>query len=156
MDSRIEILRAYIDETISKIKDPVKLKAAYTHLYGVSQSCALIALKRNQNVELATMAGLLHDFYTYKMNDSENHAQKGAVLAKETLDLLKITSKEETDLICNAIFNHTDKKSKHSDFTEILVDADTLQPYLYNINLPQTNEHRIKRLEKLKEEFCII
>jgi len=153
MENRIEILREHINDTISKIKDQVKLRTAYTHLYGVSQSCALIALKRNQNVELATMTGLLHDFYTYKMNDSEDHAEKGAILAKETLDLLKITNKEETELICNAIFVHTDKKSRHSDFSEILVDADTLQPYLYNINLPQNDQYRRERIKKLKIEF---
>jgi len=155
MENRIETLREYINTIISEIKDQDILRDAYIHLYGVSNICALIALKRNQNVELATMAGMLHDFYTYKMLDSENHGQKGAILAKETLDFLKITTSDETELICNAISVHSDKKSKHSDFTEILVDADTLQPYLYNINFPPINEFRFKRTRKLLEEFGI-
>ena len=155
MENRIEILRKYINDTISKIKDPNLLGDAYIHLYGVSNICALIALKRNLNVELATMVGMLHDFYTYKMLDSENHGQKGAILAKETLTFLKITDNEETEIICNAISVHSDKKTKHSEFTEILVDADTLQPYLYNINFPPINEYREDRLKKIKAEFGI-
>jgi HD superfamily phosphodiesterase len=155
MENRIETLRKYIDETLKIIEDKDFLRDAYIHLYGVSHFCALIALKRNENIELATMAGMLHDFYSYKMKDSENHGQKGVVLAKETLDFLQITNKEETELICNAICVHSDKKNRHCDFTEILVDADTLQPYLYNINFPPINEYRDERLEKLKIEFGI-
>ena len=110
MENRIEILRKYIDKTLLKIKVKELLKDAYIHLYGVSHFCAMIALKRNQNVELATMVGMLHDFYTYKNADSENHGQKEAILAKETLDFLKIATDEETELICNAIAVHSDKK----------------------------------------------
>ena len=155
MENRIEILRKYIDEMILNIKDHEERRCAYIHLYGVSYFCALIALKRNQNVELATMAGMLHDFYTYKMLDSDNHGEKGAILAKETLEYLKLTNETETELICNAICKHSDKKSKHSDFTEVLVDADTLQYYLYNIYLPSLNEYRDERIKNLKIEFGI-
>ena len=36
----------------------------------------MIALKRNENVELATIAGMLHDIYTYSMMDTYNHSSK--------------------------------------------------------------------------------
>ena len=52
-------------------------------LYGASQTCALIALKRSENVALATMVGMLHDLYTYKFLNSRNHAKKGAFGAKK-------------------------------------------------------------------------
>ena len=155
MENRIEILRKYIDKIILNMNDHEERRCAYVHLYGVSYFCAMIALKRNLDPELATMAGMLHDFYTYKMMDQENHAEKGAILAKETLDTLSIANEEETELICNAISKHSDKKSTHCDFTEILVDADTLQYYLYNISFPHLNEYRAKRIEKLKKEFGI-
>ena len=154
MENRIEVLRKYIDDTIQNLNDDNYFrKRAYTHLYGVSHFCAMIALKREQNAELATMAGLLHDFYSYKMVDQVNHAEKGAILARETLDFLKITDEKETGLICEAIHNHTDKINLHSDFDEILKDADTLQPYLYNISVVETNEARKDRIKKLSEEF---
>ena len=126
MENRIEKLRKHIDEIILNMTDYEERRCAYVHLYGVSQFCAMIALKRNQDAELATMAGMLHDFYTYKMTDMENHAEKGAILAKETLDLLKITNEKETELICNAVSVHSDKENKHSDFAEVLIDADVM------------------------------
>jgi uncharacterized protein len=155
MDNRIEILRKYIDEIILNMTDHEERRCAYIHLYGVSYFCAFIALKRKQNVELATIAGMLHDFYSFKMMDTEEHGPKGAILAKETLDFLKITDNKETELICNAIAIHSDRKSKHSDFAEILVDADTLQYYLYNTSLPPLNDYRTNRIIKLMEEFGI-
>jgi uncharacterized protein len=155
MENRTEKLREYIDNIILKMEDHEERRCAYIHLYGVSHFCALIALKRQQNVELATMAGMLHDFYSYKMMDPENHGQKGALLAKETLEFLKITDEKETELICTAIYEHSDKKNKHSDFTEILVDADTFQHYLYNTSFPSLDEYRNKRIELIKKEFGI-
>jgi HD superfamily phosphodiesterase len=152
MENRIEVLRKHIDETILNMTDYEERRCAYVHLYGVSQFCALIALKRNQNAELATMAGMLHDFYTYKMMDMVDHDKKGAILAKETLDLLGITSEKETELICNAISVHCDKKNTHSDFAEILIDADVMQHNLYNISFPIA-DHENERMKKLKNEF---
>ena len=152
MKNRIEILKGYINNIIQHKNNSIAHREIYAHLYGVSNFCALIALKRNLNAELATMAGLLHDLHTYIHLNSKGHAKKGAVLAKETLDALKITSDEETDLIRKAISEHNDKENKHDDFTEILIDADVMQHYLQNISLP-VMEKENQRLQKLKEEF---
>jgi len=150
--NRIEELRIFIDKTVSNVKNDELRRHGYVHLYGVSQFCAMIALKRNQDVELATMAGMLHDLYTYKMMDSKGHAKKGSLLAKEILDSLKLTTSVETEIICSAILKHSDKKSRHSDFTEVLVDADVLQHYLYNVSLPII-EKDSERLASLMDEF---
>jgi len=152
MKNRIEELRKFIDKTISNTGNEEVQRFGYIHLYGVAQFCAMIALKRKQNVELAIMAGMLHDLYTYKMMDSKGHAKKGSVLAKEILDSLKLTTDEETDMICGAIFKHSDKKSRHFDFTEVLVDADVLQHYLYNVTLPIIEKDK-ERLANLIAEF---
>lgn len=121
------------------------------HLYGVAQACTPIALKRGQNAELATMAGMLHDIYSYT-NETLNHAHKGAILAKDILSRLQITNDEETNIICNAIYNHSDKGIIQSDFEEILIDADVLQHCLYN-PVHEIAEHEKERFEKLKKEF---
>ena len=153
MENRIEKLRAFIDSIILDMEDSEERRCAYVHLYGVSLFCAIIARRRNQDVELATMAGMLHDLYTYKMMDSKNHAKKGAKLAKEILNSLELTTEEETKLICKAISNHTDKKSKHSNFTEVLIDADVMQHHFYNVSLPIIDKEK-GRLEKTLNEFC--
>jgi HD superfamily phosphohydrolase YqeK len=155
MENRIEVLRKYIDNVILNMTDSFERRCAYLHLYGVSQSCALIALRRGEDVELATMAGMLHDFYSYKFMDSKNHAEKGAVLAREVLQELKITTDDETDLICSAIHNHSAKDKSHSAFDEVLIDGDVLQHCIYNITVPVA-EHEKARFEKLVKEFGLI
>lgn len=124
-------------------------------LCGVAQSCALIALRRGKNVELATMAGMLHDIYSYVKMDTKDHAHKGAVLAKEILTSLQITNEDETNIICDTIHTHSEKELVHPDLNEILIDADVLQHCLYN-PLFEIMLHEKDRYEKLKIEFGIM
>jgi len=152
MENRIEVLRKYINEVLLHMYDVENRRCAYLHLYGVSQACALIALKRREDVELATMAGMLHDFYTYKVGSPENHAVLGATLAKEVLEELQITSSKETEKICSAIHNHSTKHGKFSTFDEVLIGADVLQHVLYNYSEP-IKENEKERFAKLVEEF---
>ncbi|PJI07286.1 MULTISPECIES: HD domain-containing protein [Clostridium] len=152
--NRIEILRQYIDNILLNMSDVKERRCAYVHLYGVAQSCALIALKRGENAELATMAGMLHDIYSYSKMDAKDHAHKGAVLAKEILASLKITNEDETKIICDAIYTHSEKEFVHSDFNEVLIDADVLQHCFYNPTF-EIMPHEKTRYEKLKIEFGI-
>lgn len=150
--NRIEVLRKYIDEMLINMTDAEERRCAYLHLYGVSHLCTLIALKRGENAELATMAGMLHDIYSYSKMDSKDHAHKGASMAREILNALKITNEAETELICSAIYTHSEKEVIHSSFNEILIDADVFQHCLYN-PLFEIMPHEKDRYEKLKREF---
>lgn len=152
--NRIEILRKYIDEILLNMTDVEERRCAYLHLYGVAQSCTLIASKRGENVELATMSGMLHDIYSYAKMDTKDHAHKGAALAKEILTSLQITNNDETKIICDAIYTHSDKEIVHSNFNEVLKDADVFQHCLYNPMLEIVPKER-SRYEKLKVEFGI-
>lgn len=152
--NRIEILRKYIDNMLLNMPDDEERRCAYVHLYGVAQYCALIALKCGENAELATMAGMLHDVYSYAKMDTKDHAHKGAAMAKEILTSLEITNDDETKVICDAIYTHSEKELVHSDFNEILIDADVLQHCLYNPML-EIMPHEKSRYEKLKTEFGI-
>jgi len=153
--NRIEMLRDYIDEILLNMTDSFDRRCAYLHLYSVAQACSLIALKRGQNAELAVMAGMLHDIYTYAKMDSKDHAHKGSILAREILTRLQITNEDETQMICDAIYFHSDKESKHSNFTEVLIDADVLQHSLYNPTY-KIMEHEKDRFEKLALEFGLL
>ncbi len=114
--NRIEVLRQYIDEILLNMTDVEERRCAYLHLYGVAQSCTLIALKRGVNAELATMTGMLHDIYTYAKMDTKEHAQKGSIMAREILTSLRITNDYETKLICHAIYVHSNKDLVHTEF----------------------------------------
>ena len=152
--NRIEKVREVVDEILLNMSDLEVRRCAYLHLYGVSQACALLALKRKENVELATIAGMLHDIYSYARMDSRDHAHKGAEMARDILDSLDIFTEDEKELICTAIYNHSDKSMIHSWLDEILKDADVMQHVLYN-PLFNVKEHEQKRFDLLKEEFGI-
>jgi len=152
--NRIEVLRQYIDEILLNMTDVEERRCAYLHLYGVAQSCTLIALKRGVNAELATMTGMLHDIYSYAKMDTKEHAQKGSIMAREILTSLRITNDYETKLICHAIYVHSNKDLVHTEFDEVLKDADVLQHCLYN-PLFEIKPHEKNRYEKIKSEFGI-
>lgn len=149
---RIEKVREVVDEILLKMTKDEARRHAYLHLYGVSQACALLALKRKEDVELAVIAGMLHDIYTYANLDSRDHAHKGAEMAREILDSLHIFEEDEKDLVCTAIYNHSDKSMVHGWLDEILKDADVMQHVLYN-PLLDVKQHEQNRFGALKEEF---
>ena len=154
MGNRIEKVREYVDDVLLHMTDIVERRCAYLHLYGVAQACAMIAQKRKADVELAIVAGMLHDIFSYKTMKHQDHAHKGAVMAKEILDELDIFDDKEIAMICDAIYNHSDRAATHTSFTEVLIDADVLQHYLYNPFFTVSGSEKM-RLENLKREFYL-
>ena len=153
--NRIEKVREVVDGILFGMTDDEERRCAYIHLYGVAQAGALIAIKRKENVELSIIAAMLHDIYTYKNMNPIDHAHKGAVMAKEILEELKIFSCEEIDLICTAIYNHSDKEGIHGTLDEILKDAYVMQHILYN-PLFEIMDHEQGRFHNLEKEFGVI
>ena len=95
---------------------------------------------------------MLHDIYTYANLDSQDHAHKGAEMARNILNSLSIFSDDEINLICTAIHNHSHKSMIHGPIDEILKDADVMQHVLYN-PLWDMKQHEEKRFDLLKTEF---
>ena len=110
------------------------------------------AKKRGENSELAAICGLLHDLYAYKSDSYEDHAHKGAEYARKILDELDLTSKEETDIICSAIWHHDSKAQTDSPMDEILKDADVIHHSLADPT-KDVKEHEKERYARLCEEF---
>ena len=152
--NRIEKVREVVDEFLLNMSNHEERRCAYLHLYGVAQACTLLAIKRKEDVELATIAGMLHDIYSYARMDSQDHAHKGAEMARDILDSLDIFTEDEKELICTAICNHSEKSMLHSGFDEILKDADVMQHVLYNPLFPVKQPEQ-KRFDLLKKEFGI-
>lgn len=170
--NRIELVQEYVDNFVNANKDETMHKYGFIHLYCVSQACAMLALRRGVDVELAVTAGLLHDVCTYKFNDSVNHAHKGAVMAREILKDLGRYSKrnasgsvsgfswkeeyqspfsdEEIDQICQAICNHSSKGQIDAPLDEVLKDADVLQHCLFDPTdrIPKKERERYEQLKK--------
>lgn len=67
---------------------------------------------------------MLHDIYSNANMDTQDHAHKGALMARNNLNSLQVFKEDEIDLICTAIYNHSDKSIIHNSFHEILKDAE--------------------------------
>jgi hypothetical protein len=155
---RIFKLQCHIDELLSVIGNPEERCCSYMHLYGTSLSCAMIAAKRNQNVELATIAGLLHDIYEYTLYDRleplehrPDHGIRNSELARRILAQLGVASEDETNTICGAIKNHGYKDEIHIPFDEVLKDADVFHKQINNIRVPVHPIHETRFLNLINE-----
>jgi HD superfamily phosphodiesterase len=142
---RLEQVRRVVTEIVDQQQNVLYRRAAYVHLYGVSVNCALLALERGLDVQLAQVAGMLHDLSTYQRSDSTDHDRLSAQEARRLLGELGLFSQQETDAICQAIQHHRAKGEVHAPMDELLKDADALHHYLYNPGLEQLakEEHRI-------------
>ena len=166
--NRVEKLREYVDEILLNKNNDRDRRMAYVHLYGVAQACAMIAKKRGVDIELAIMAGMLHDLYTYKKKDEvrhlgmdaineviKNHRVDGPIYIREILDKWQLTTTEETDIICAAIQGGIGKDNKTLELEKVVNDANILQFYFYN---PIDTEIKLdeKRINNLLYEFGLV
>lgn len=149
---RLKELRNYVDKELNNITDADKRNGAFVHLYGVSLASVMIAKKRGLDPELASMAAMLHDLYAYQSGSYEDHAHKGAQLAREVLLKLALTNAEETDLICSAIYHHDDKLEVDGQMDEVLKDADVIH-HCMNDPSKAVKEKEQARYESLCKEF---
>ena len=150
--SRIKELQKQVHKILKDMDENQKRANAIAHLHGVSLAAVMIAKKRGEDPELAAMAGLLHDLYAYKSGSYDDHAHKGAECARQVLEELGITEKDETDIICSAIWHHDNKDQIDSPMDEILKDADVIHHCLGDPT-KEVKEHEKARYARLCQEF---
>lgn len=152
--SRLKELRKIVDTELLQMDDKDKLVGAVSHLYGVSLAATMIAEKRGEDSELASMSAMLHDLHAYKTGSYDDHAHKGSELAREILEKSGITTNEETDKICSAIYHHDDKETVDSSFDEVLKDADVIHHCMNDLS-KEVKPKEAKRFASLCMEFGI-
>ena len=150
--SRLKELRKYVDAEINKMDDADKRTSAIAHLYGVSLAATMIAKKRGLDPELASMAAMMHDLHAYKTGSYDDHAHKGADLAREILGELGLTDEAETDLICSTIYHHDDKLVVNGPMDEVLKDADVIHHCMNDMS-KAIKEKEQARFDNLCQEF---
>lgn len=143
---RLELVRMEVDQLISKLQNEEDRKFAYLHLYGVSQFATMLAINKKANVELCAIGAMLHDISMYALNSGrKNHAEKSAEFANKLLNRLQLFKEDEILIITNAISKHSNKLSKDDGiYAEILKDADVLAHYLYNPQIPITENDKVR------------
>lgn len=151
MTSRLDRVREYVNRIFDRIEDAETKRAAYVHSYGVAQCCALLALRRGPDVELATVIGLLHDIYTYKTGCTALHSHNGAEMMRVVFksELRDLFSEEEQTIIKSAIYHHSDKEHVHDEYDELLKDSDILQHLSFDDTYEPTRGQRL--LHTVKE-----
>ena len=149
---RLKELRKYINSELEKMENTDDIISATNHLYGVSLAATILAQKRGLDPEIAAMAGMLHDMHAYKTGSYDDHAHKGADLAREILSELNLTSDEETDAICSAIYHHDDKYAIDAPMDELLKDADVIHHTL-NDTSKAVKEKEQARYDRICEEL---
>ena len=150
--SRLKDLRKYVNKELLKMTDEDKRTGAIVHLYGVSLAATMIAKKRGLDPELASMAAMLHDLHAYKSGSYDDHAHKGADLARKILGGLNLTDAEETETICSAIYHHDDKLVIDGPMDEVLKDADVIHHCMNDLS-KTIKEKEQERFDKLCREF---
>lgn len=105
-----------------------KKKNGYDHLFGVSSLCSYLAVKRNLDIELAAIIGMLHDYSTFITGTSFDHAYRSSTMVKELLMSLNF-EEHDINIIVEAIKNHSDKNKVHDEYSELIKDADVLHQY---------------------------
>lgn len=150
--SRLKELRKYVDNELNAMEDADKRNSAFVHLYGVSLAATMIAKKRGLDPETASMAAMLHDLYAYKTGSYDDHAHKGAELAREILSEMKLTDDAGTEMICSAVYHHDDKLVVDSAMDEVLKDADVIHHCMNDLSKP-VKEKEQARFDKLCVEF---
>ncbi len=153
MENRLEILRNEIDKIILNEKSD-HIRMYISHMYGVARFCTLLAIKRNLNVELATICGMLHDIFYMSGGTSDNHAAKGAEQTEMILKTMRLYSDDEIKIVTTAISRHSDKKHIHGPYDELLKDADVMDHCLYNTAFPIA-QREMERYCNLLIEFGI-
>ena len=149
---RLELVRKEIDEILLNQSDVELRRRGYVHLYGVAQNCSILAIKRGLDIELCSIMGMLHDIYTYKYGYVKEHGLLGVPDAEKILRKINTFTDEEIQIIKYAITYHSDKKTKHDQYSELLKDADVLQNSLYNTSFEIKH---VKRLKKIFKSFGV-
>ena len=152
---RLKELRKYVDARLNALPDPDKRNGAIVHLYGVSLAATMIAKKRGHDPEIMSMAAMLHDLHAYESGSYDDHAHKGADLARTILNELMLTTEEETDVICSAIYHHDDKLVTDSPTDEILKDADVIHHCMNDMSKAVKDKEKA-RYAALCEEFGMV
>lgn len=144
--NRIYKLRNEIDRRIENMNESER-SLAIRHLYGVSDLCAILALRRSLDSKVCAAAGLLHDLWSFENSTTQNHAKPGAKLAEEILDDIHTFDKYEIKTIVSMIRYHSDKGNVHGEYEELLKDADVVHHYLEETDkkFVKSKAQRIKR-----------
>ncbi len=165
--SRSEKMQRKVAELLLKNKIPDEKRESSViwelkHSAGCCQIGRVLAQKRGLNVELAEIICTLHDIYVIVEGKYEEHAKRGAEIARKMLEESGDFSPKEIRPIEEAVA-HPSEKHIYTDkpYVELVKDADVFDCSLYEnaegfytLHKPkEIYEEYVKRIRKVREEL---
>ncbi|WP_245864096.1 CHAP domain-containing protein [Paenibacillus donghaensis] len=154
-NQRLDSVRVLVQEMIMSMVNALQRQEACVQLYGVSTLASMLAMKREQNQELAAITGLLHNYYFYRTGIREFPGPNSAETVRPLLTHLNIFTEEEQITILKAIFYHEDRSRVQGPYEEIVKDAYVLQMYFQNNNSGRLTQQDAGRLRNVFRELAI-
>ncbi|SFM30275.1 CHAP domain-containing protein [Paenibacillus sp. 1_12] len=147
-NKRLESIKVLVHEMLLSIECMVNRQEATVHLYGVSIFASMLAMKRGQNPELATITGLLRDYYVFKTGINEFPGPNSAEAVRTIIRDTGMFTEEEQITVLRSIFYQNDSSRNHDPYEEILKDANVLQLYFQNTGhrLPELDINRLRNV----------
>lgn len=120
----------------------------FMHASGCMQIGRLLAQKRGLDIDIASIACMLHDIYVVVNGKYKNHGVEGAPIARQILEEVGGFSGEQVNMITQAIAHHSEKEVYSNDpYTELVKDVDVFDCSLYK------NAEGFYRLHKSEDIF---
>ncbi|MCP3745419.1 MULTISPECIES: CHAP domain-containing protein [Paenibacillus] len=145
---RLESVRSLVHEMLVTTENTSMKQEAWVHLSGVSNFASMLAMRREQDVEIAAIAGVLHGFYFYKTGIKDFPGPNSADAVRPIIRSTQLFTDEEQLVILRSIFYQEDRHQVHGPCEEIIKDAILLQMYLQNTgdNLSKAAIHRLQNV----------
>ncbi len=144
-----EVMRYIITTQVSDNNREDSQVFEFMHAGGVMAIGRLLASKRGLDVDIASAASILHDIAVIETGEYKDHAKRGGSIAQKILKEVGGFSQNEIQTITQAVLHHSEKEiHSNSPYTELVKDADVLEPSLYK------NAEEYYRLHKPPEIFA--
>lgn len=121
------------------------------HAAGTARIAQFLAAKRELDIEIAFILGVLHDYGRIMTGSKKDHARIGSNYVREYLTQSNCFTEDEIEVLVRAVANHSCKDELGSPFEELIKDADVLDGFLAGRKPKKTESER--RLESVFKEF---
>lgn len=154
---RLQLIQNILLETIlseTQVKNKTRettLEREMIHSIGCCRLAQIVALKRNLDMEISGIIGIIHDYGRIITGKNKNHAQKAIAPLHSLLLNTHHFSQKEIELITTAVGNHSSKELTQGPYDELIKDVDILENYLYGV-IRDKEEYK-KRLRSILTEF---
>lgn len=134
----------------------------FMHAAGCMQIARILSQKRALNINLSSIAAMLHDIHVIKHGQYKDHAKLGAPIAKNILEEVGGFSNEEIHTVTQAVAHHSEKEV-YSDnpYVELVKDVDVFDCSLYKnaegfyrLHKPESIfKEYVNRIKKMRGEL---